>query len=208
MPLPAQTVPVFVSSTWLDPRPEREAVRDAVLRMRETQFLGMEYFGSRDETTRRASLDEVDRNLLYVGLFAARYGSGITEAEYRRARQRGLPCLIYFKDDATIPAESREKDPAQTAKLDALKQELRANHIIGPDFKSPDDLAAKLTADLHRWLFDEYLTPMLERAARGELPSAQAQALLSGVRDKSALNPTLLAQLTARHQLRAPVGDF
>ena len=40
------------------------------------------------------------------------------------------------------PDEWRENDPAQTAKLDALKQELRANHIIGPDFLNPHDLAA------------------------------------------------------------------
>src|SRR5689334_2499767 len=95
MPLPIQTVPVFASSTWLDLEPERKAVEAVIQRLRETKFVGMEYFGSRDETTRRASLDEVDRSKLYVGLFAARYGSGITEDEYRRARSRGLPCLIY-----------------------------------------------------------------------------------------------------------------
>jgi tetratricopeptide (TPR) repeat protein len=208
MPLPAQTVPVFVSSTWLDLRPEREAVRDALLRMRETQFLGMEYFGSRDETTRLASLDEVDRSRLYLGLFAARYGSGITAEEYRRARSLGLPCLIYFKDDATIPPELRETDPAQTAKLDALKQELRAAHTIGPDFKSPDDLAAKLTADLHRWLFDNYLTPRLQGALRGELPRDEAQALLDAVKDLSALSRELLTQLKGKGFNVNVEGDY
>ena len=174
-------LPVYVSSTWLDLQPERKAVEMALQRMRETKFVGMEYFGSRDETTRRASLDDVERAAargtrgVYVGIFAARYGSGITAEEYRRARELDLPCFIYFKDDSGIPADLRETDPAQTAKLDALKRELLANHLIGPAFRSPDDLAARLTADLHRWLSD---------------------------------NPALLAQLTARHQLRAPVGDF
>jgi Domain of unknown function (DUF4062) len=73
--MPLQIVPVFVSSTWLDLRPEREAVFDAVLRLRETKFVGMEYFGSRDETTRFASLNEVDHSRLYVGIFAARYAT-------------------------------------------------------------------------------------------------------------------------------------
>src|SRR5215212_4556479 len=104
---------VFISSTWLDLRPEREAVRDAVLRMKETQFVGMEYFGSRDETTWRSTLVEVDRSRVYVGIFAGRYGSGITEAEYRRARELGLPCLIYFKEDKSIPNDAREKDAAK-----------------------------------------------------------------------------------------------
>ncbi len=168
-------LPVYVSSTWTDLRPERKAVECAVQRMRETKFVGMEYFGSRDETTRQASLDDVDRRGVYVCIVAGRYGSGITEAEYERASELGLPRFIYFKDDATVPAEWRETDPAQAAKLDAFRQKLRANHLIGPAFHNPDDLAAKVTADLHRWLGD---------------------------------NPALLAQLTARHQLRAPVGDF
>ncbi|HEV2861144.1 MAG TPA: tetratricopeptide repeat protein [Pyrinomonadaceae bacterium] len=201
-------LPIFVSSTWKDLEPEREAVEAAIQRLRETKFVGMEYFGSRDETTRRASLDEVDRSAVYLGILAARYGSGITQDEYRRARERDLPCFIYFKADATIPDELRETDPARLAKLEAFKSELRANHIVGPDFTNPDDLAAKVATDLHRWLFDHYLTPTLERAARGELPHARAQELLSGVRDTSPLSPALLAQLMARHQLRAAVGDF
>jgi hypothetical protein len=119
-------LPVYVSSTWLDLEPERKAVEQAVQRLRETKFVGMEHFGSRDENTRRASLVEVERAAesgtrgAYVGIFAARYGSGITAEEYRRARSRGLRCLIYFKDDATIPDDSREKDPAKAARLDAL----------------------------------------------------------------------------------------
>lgn len=172
MPIPA--FPVFVSSTWKDLGPERAAAEAVVQRLRETKFVGMEYFGSRDETTRRASLDEVDRSAVYVGIIAARYGSGITEDEYRRARECDLPCFIYFKDDSAIPDELRETDPAKTARLGALKAELKREHTVNT-FTSPDNLAAKLTADLHRWLSD---------------------------------NPAASAQSTARHQLRAPVGDF
>jgi tetratricopeptide (TPR) repeat protein len=188
-------LPVFVSSTWLDLQPERDAVRDAVMRMKETQFVGMEYFGSRDETTRRASLDDVDRSSIYVGIFAARYGSGITEDEYRRARSRGLPCLIYFKSDAAIPDDLRETDAAQTAKLDAPKQELRTNHIIGPHFTNPDKLAGDVAADLHNLIFKEFLTPLLERAARGEVQHAEAQQLLDDIRDFSGLDQNLLSSL-------------
>src|SRR5262245_39214181 len=72
------TVNLFVSSTWLDLQPERRTVEVALQRLRETKFVGMEYFGSRDETTQRASLDEVDRSQVYLGIFGGRYGSGIT----------------------------------------------------------------------------------------------------------------------------------
>ena len=121
--MPSTVVHVFVSSTWLDLRPEREAVEAALGRMRETKFAGMEYFGSRDEDTRAASLDEVDRSLVYLGLFGGRYGSGITEAEYRRARERKLPCFVYLKDEARITPRKREADADKARLLAALKDE-------------------------------------------------------------------------------------
>jgi len=190
------TIRVFVSSTWLDLQPERKAVERALQRLRETQFLGMEYFGSRDEDTRTASLDEVGRADLYLGIFGGRYGSGITEAEYRRARERGLPCLIYFKDDDQINPEWRETDPEKASRLATLKEELRRAHTISI-FTTPDDLAAKVTADLHRWLFDEVLASRLEGALRGEISQEEAQALLAAIKDLSALSQALLAKLQA-----------
>jgi tetratricopeptide (TPR) repeat protein len=202
-----QILPVFVSSTWIDLQPERAAVKDAVLRLKETQFVGMEYFGSRDETTRRASLDEVDRSRVYVGLFAARYGSGITEAEYRRARECGLPCFIYFKDDATVAPNNREMDADKASRLAVLKQEMRGAHTVN-EFSSPDNLAAKVTADLHRWLFDEYVTPKLQGALRGEVSHAEAQALLDAVKDLSALNRGLVTQLKSNGFNVSIEGDY
>jgi len=189
------TLPVYVSSTWLDLGPERKAVEAAVGRLRETKFVGMEYSGSRDETTRQASLDDVDRSRAYVCIVAGRYGSGITEAEYERAGERGLPRFVYFKDDSTVPDEWRETDAARAAKLDAFKKKLRENHLEAFDFKTPDDLAALVTADLHRWLFDEYITPKLEGALRGEVPRADAQALLDAVKDLQSLKQDLLDSL-------------
>ncbi len=146
---------VFVSSTWLDLQPERQAVEEALHRMREFKFVGMEYFGSRDETTRQASLDEIDQSQIYIGIIGGRYGSGITIEEYRRARERGLACFIYFKDDKVVPHELRDTEPAKISRLNAFKDELIARHII-TSFSSPDDLSAKVQADLHRWYFNNY----------------------------------------------------
>jgi tetratricopeptide (TPR) repeat protein len=183
-----QTPPpkVFISSTWLDLEPEREAVEAAIHRMREPGFNGMEYFGSRDETPRAVSLAEVDRSHVYVGIFAARYGSGITEAEYRRARERGLTCHIYFKAEASITWDQVEKDSAQQARLDKLKAELQQAHVI-TTFTSPADLAAKVVADLHRWLAEEY-QPHHATDSHTEATAALA--------------------LVALHQLPPPPGDF
>jgi uncharacterized protein DUF4062 len=185
---------IFVSSTWLDLQPERQAVETALQRIRETKFIGMEYFGSRDETTRKASLDEVDRSQVYVGLFGGRYGSGITEDEYRRARELDLPCFPYFKDEATIPPAGRDSDPEKAIKLEEFKKDLRQAHTVST-FTNPDELAASVTADLHRWLFDYYLTPRLERAARGEMARPQAQFLMDAIRDWDIFPPNLVQKL-------------
>src|SRR5262249_35045460 len=117
---------IFISSTWLDLQPERQAVEDAINRLSGGKFIGMEYFASHPETTERASLDELDKAVLYVGIIGGRYGSGITEKEYRRARERNLPCFIYFKNEATIRAEWRESD----AQLETFKQKLLGRHFI------------------------------------------------------------------------------
>ncbi len=152
--MPSPTAQVFVSSTWLDLRPERKALETVIQRMREVKLVGMEYFGSRDETTHHASLDEVDRSNVYVGIFAGRYGSGITEAEYRRARKLGLTCLIYFKAESSITLDNYEKKQKQRSLLKKLKAELQQAHTV-TGFASPEDLATNVTTDLYRWLNEE-----------------------------------------------------
>jgi phosphoribosylformylglycinamidine (FGAM) synthase PurS component len=190
--MPVEVVQVFVSSTWLDLQPERQAVEAALQRLHETKFVGMEYFGSRDETTRRTSLDEVDRSRVYVGIIAGRYGSGITEDEYRRARELSLPCFVYFKRDSDVRPEWRDSDPEGAAKLLAFRQELQRNHIVS-DFTSPGDLATRVTADLHNWLVKEYLTSRLADAAQGRMAREQARELLSAIKDENGLDAGLLA---------------
>lgn len=101
------------------------------------------------ETPREVSLAEVDRSDVYIGILAHRYGSGITEAEYRRARQKKIPCLIYLKsEDVPVVPAYLEKAPEKVAKLEALKRELKQHHTIS-FFKNPDHLATQVVADLH-----------------------------------------------------------
>ena len=178
------TVTVFVSSTWLDLQPERKAVETALQRMRETEYVGMEYLGNRDESTEQASLDEVGCSQVYVGILAGLYGSGITEAEYRHAHEeRQLPCFLYVKDERVIPDQWRETEGEALTKLTKFKEAIRVpgKHTVTA-FTSPDDLAAKVTADLHRWLFDAYLPPLLQQAAlQGDV--GQLRRVTDAVRD-------------------------
>jgi tetratricopeptide (TPR) repeat protein len=188
------TFKVFISSTWLDLQPERKAIEAALRHLGDTGYAGLEYFGSRHESTRVASLDEVDRSDVYIGILAGRYGSGVIEAEYRRARENGLPRLIYFKSEMTIAPAAHETEREMSAQLRAFKDELRREHIIS-EFAGPDDLAAKVLTDLHRLLFDSYLSPRLEAALRGELPRAEAQSILDSLKDPNALDRDLLERM-------------
>jgi hypothetical protein len=131
--------------------PERKAVEVVVNSMHETKFLGMEYFGSRPEGTRQASLDDVDHAAVYICVVGGRYGSGITQAEYRRAHvELGLPCLVYFKDEAAIEPSGRDEQGAK--QLAEFKAELKQNHLVRGTFRSPDQLATFVSLDLHRLL--------------------------------------------------------
>jgi len=150
--LPGKEIRIFISSTWQDLQPEREAVERALHRMQDTSFVSMQHFGSRPDTPERVSLAEVDRSDIYVGIFAHRYGSGIAEAEYRRAKEHNLPCLIYFKDDnVPVPPAHFERDPILITKLEAFKNRLQAQHIVSY-FIGPDHLATQVVADLHNRL--------------------------------------------------------
>ncbi len=143
---------IFISSTWIDLQPEREAVEKALHRMQSTTFSGMEYFGSHPETPKEVSLKEVERSEVYIGIYAHRYGSGITEAEYRRAREQNIPCLIYIKDDnAPVVPTHIDREPDKLARLETFKREVKQNHTVS-FFSSPDQLATQVVTDLHNLL--------------------------------------------------------
>jgi len=159
---------IFISSTWLDLQPERQAIEDAINRMSSGKFISMEYFGSRPEGAEQISLVEVDNADIFIGIIGGRYGSGITEAEYQRARQRGLPCFIYFKDEKAISAEGRDKEPERSARLAAFKESLSKHHIITFPFTMPGDLAICVRDDLYRW-FDQRRAAKFAAVAVGNI---------------------------------------
>ncbi len=152
---------VFVSSTWIDLQPERRALMDALNRMEEMRFVGMEFFGNRPDDTHDASIDQVDRCEVLIGIIGFRYGSGITAAEYRRARELGLPCFVYFKHENLARPELADEDTALAPKLAAFKQDLLRDHTV-KEFSSPEELAANATADLHNWVAARWIS--LEQA--------------------------------------------
>lgn len=150
----SKPVKVFISSTWQDLRTERKMVEQALDRMKDTIFIGMEHFGSRPNSPRNVSLEEVQKSNLYIGIFAHRYGSGITEAEYRKAISLGLPVLIYFKEEEPpISNELLESDDDKRTILEKLKIELLNKHTV-TKFQSAEELARHVVTDLHNLFID------------------------------------------------------
>jgi tetratricopeptide (TPR) repeat protein len=162
------TLSIFVSSTWHDLRPERSAVLEALNRLRSMKFVGMEYSGAWSEPPLGPSLKEARECHAYVGIFGGRYGSGITAGEYRAARGARRPCFIYFKDEASAPLEA-DAEPEKGHQLRALKEELLLSHTC-ETFTTPEDLAAKLTADLSNWYAREFLPPWADDVGLQRMP--------------------------------------
>ena len=69
------------------------------------------------------------------------------------AMELRLPCFLYVKESALV---ERDSEPDKRERLTRLKQDMRRHGAT--TFHGPADLAEKLTADLHRWVFESYLT--------------------------------------------------
>jgi tetratricopeptide (TPR) repeat protein len=193
MPLPVFRV--FVSSTWEDLRPERQAIFSALHNHPQIKFVGMEDFGSRDEDTRKASVAGVTDSDLYVGIIGGRYGSGITEEEYREASRHERPRLIYFKAESTIQPNQHDHAPWPKLQRQRFKEELRVAHTLSPEFDSPEDLASKLYSDLSRWCAEETLR-RVSRVHETSLPVHQLHSPIGNFVGRREEIETLLEALT------------
>src|SRR5690242_6174980 len=109
-------IDVMISSTSRDLPEHREQARDAVSRSRMSSW-AMEDLTATLGDAISVSLEMVDKAEIYIGIIGMRYGYipddpkrnpnrlSITEMEYRRALERGIPVLVYLMhDDHPVPA--------------------------------------------------------------------------------------------------------
>ncbi|MGA2171950.1 MAG: DUF4062 domain-containing protein [Sedimentisphaerales bacterium] len=149
---------VFISSTYEDLTLHRSTVGDS-LDISGIQFNAMEHFGSTPRPPIQTCLNAVDSSDAFIGVLGVRYGGtpprcrqSYTEREYRRARSKGLPILMFLIDerDATVaPQYVVNETPNQRRRLRALKKFVRNHHTV-TFFKNPDDLARLVLASLIR----------------------------------------------------------
>jgi tetratricopeptide (TPR) repeat protein len=151
--MPERKKIVIVSSTARDLPEHREEVMDACLRQGMFPQM-MEHLPATDADAIAESLRLVDEADIYMGVFAHRYGYvpkgydiSITEMEYNRAVERGIPRLLFLMhEDHSIKASDVETGEG-AQKLKALKERLGTDRVANC-FKSPADLRAHVINSL------------------------------------------------------------
>ncbi|MEZ4672414.1 MAG: DUF4062 domain-containing protein [Anaerolineae bacterium] len=178
------TKSVFISSTSRDLGEYREAVDKAIRRL-ELRPINMDDFGSQPGGASGVSLREVGKADMFVGIVARRYGyvpnegaHSITEQEYDEAVRRNVPRLMYLLDPAyNWPEERVEAGEIPQRKLTAFRQKIELQDVRSL-FTSPEDLVAKVTADLVRLKDGQHRHEM---RLRGLITLVVVAALMVGV---------------------------
>lgn len=109
---------IFISSTYKDLIEARSKVRDAILSMMHFP-VGMEMFNAADEEQWEIIQETIDSSDYYVLILGQRYGSVIesgsdagisyTEKEFRYAREKKIPVLVFIIDDDVVYAQKETK---------------------------------------------------------------------------------------------------
>src|SRR5712692_8156938 len=178
---------IFISSTFVDLRPEREAVREVLNRRSRTVPWGMELFASAPNKPLKVCLEWLhmsDAVVLVLGFMA---GSLIpespdktyTRAEFELAQKLGRPVFVFFKTDGGASV-NKEPDPAKNKALEDFKKSVKDDpNILPAYFDSPERLQLELVLALDEWdakgrpgsrrIFttpDEFFTPFRSEAPK------------------------------------------
>ncbi len=146
---------IYVSSTYRDLREHREAVYRA-LRQVEHEMIVMKDYVVSDQRPLERCLADVAASEIYLGIVAWRYGyvpeqnnpdgRSIIELEYREARRRGIPCLVFLLDEDALWAPGMIDRGEDGRWITAFRGELMRDHMVS-FFYTVDGLAtATLTA--------------------------------------------------------------
>ena len=147
---------VFISSTSDDLQDHRSAVRNAILGAQHHP-IDMKYFGSRTVGGAKASLDEVDRSDVLIGIYAWRYGTisegrrqSITEQEFDHARKKGIPRFCFLVDE-DYPWHAHRDTGEAAERLKSFKKKVRRKQTVCR-FTTPDQLALQVVNTLATWI--------------------------------------------------------
>ena len=127
---------VFLSSTYVDLKEEREEILRILLKLN-CFPAGMELFPATDEKQFDYIKKEIDNSDYYLLIIGGRYGSltpeGIsyTEKEFLYALEKRIPVIAFIHENINnIPWGKVEKDEDIRRKLDDFKKKVETNRLV------------------------------------------------------------------------------
>ncbi|UOR06714.1 DUF4062 domain-containing protein [Hymenobacter aerilatus] len=143
---------VFISSTYVDLKEQREQVVKTVLRMGHLP-VGMEMFDAADDSQWETIKRHINNSDYYLLIIAHRYGSedsdgmGFTEKEYSYALEQNIPCIAFMIDNSIKDWHNDFIDSGkQKKKLDKFKARFK-NKLVN-FWTSKDNLALQVSHSL------------------------------------------------------------
>lgn len=165
---------VFISSTIKDLEAERQAVEEAVREMR-YEPVRLEALGSISASALEASLLYDDLSDIYLGIIGARYGDipsgearSVTESEFWRAREIGLPTLVYVKEPDGTAREEKEQE---------FLERVQKVVLHAKPFKTTEELISHVKDDLDRLVTDIVRKRLLPQSRPAEVHSVLIASL-------------------------------
>lgn len=134
---PAPAYRVFISSTYTDMRPYREAIQTA-LNKADCIPYGMERFGAETIPPIEVCYKELENSQIYICALGMRYGTideksgkSYTQLEYEKARELGKPTLAFLIDDSRVKFNLSEIDMGEPGeKLALFKKDVKESKEI------------------------------------------------------------------------------
>ena len=148
---------VFVSSTYLDLKEQRQKVIDSILKMKHLP-VGMEMFNASSDSQWKIITETIDDSDYYILILGKRYGSvmdkgpdkgvSYTEREFRYAMEHNIPYMVFIAaDEALITASNIETDPDKLSKLNNFRKLVEEKGTVNY-WKNADELAAQVRFSL------------------------------------------------------------
>jgi hypothetical protein len=156
---------VFLSSTTVGLTQVRSVAAEAIKAAR-CDVIGMEEFGAVPDYPDSVCQNKIAESDLYVGVFGWRYGSrprgsdqSYTEREYRYARLRGLPCLIFLLDD-DLCRDEQSDGPPEAPQIRARQENFRRTvrnlaKVTSVEVSNLEQLGTEVTRGLGNALREE-----------------------------------------------------
>jgi len=149
---------VFVSSTYLDLRDERQAVIAALLEC-DAFPAGMEVFPAADDDAWSLIKRVVDESDYYLLVIGGKYGSidpdedlSFTEMEYDYACSCGKPVLAFLHGSpGDLTVNKSEDSPKRRQKLDKFREKVQANKHV-KFWTSSDQLAGQVALSFNKFV--------------------------------------------------------